>query len=40
MFKKLITAILAIAMVTPNIVLAKDYKQKFWDVDKSHWAFE
>ena len=40
MFKKLITAILAIAMVTPNIVLAKDYKQKFWDVPKDHWAFE
>lgn len=42
--KKLITSILTIVMVMSSIsVFAKDYsnyKQKFWDVPKTHWAFE
>lgn len=41
--KKLITSILAIAMVMSSIsAFAKDYSnypQKFWDVPKNHWAY-
>lgn len=39
--KKIISAILTVSMLwTAGTALAKDYTQKFWDVEKSHWAFE
>ena len=39
--KKIISITLTICMLLANsVVFAKDYTQKFWDVDKSHWAFE
>ena len=39
--KKLIAAMLAAGtMLTAGTVFAKDYQQKFWDLPKSHWAFE
>lgn len=43
MYKKILSFILAITMPVASLVFAKDYSayaQKFYDVDKSHWAFE
>lgn len=43
MYKKILSLILAFSMPVSSIVFAKDYSgyaQKFYDVDKSHWAFE
>ena len=38
--KKIISILLAITAITVNTAFAKDYTQKFWDVEKTHWAFE
>ena len=38
--KKVITTLLATAMLMSNTAFAKDYPQNFWDVSKDHWAFE
>ncbi len=40
--KKLISSVLAVVLLLSTIVFAKDYSdypQKFYDVDKSHWAY-
>lgn len=39
MKKRIFTFVLIITILASNIVLAKDYPQKFWDVPKNHWAF-
>lgn len=38
--KKIISILLAITAITVNTAFAKGYTQKFWDVEKTHWAFE
>ena len=40
--RKLIISLLALVIIFPQVTFAKDYSdypQKFWDVDKSHWAY-
>lgn len=36
---KFLTVFTVLSMCSP-LVIARDYPQRFWDVSKSHWAFE
>lgn len=38
LFKRVVSCLVVFTLIGVN-VFAKEYKQRYWDVDKNHWAF-